>query len=133
MNRTIVLIERDPCILNMLTSIFINQGFIVKSMMFQEGALQTLIEVNPCCVVIDIIRVTELGTRLCRQIKYDLRTNHIPVIALSTQTEAKDLKGVWADEVVLKPFDIDDVIAAVEKQWIFSCPNNLLFEYQGAN
>ncbi|MDB5019026.1 MAG: hypothetical protein JWQ28_153 [Pedobacter sp.] len=133
MNRTIVLIERDPSIVEILTLILMNHGFSVKSLRFQEGALQTVQDVEPCCILVDIISVTEMGTKLCRQIKSDWRTMHIPIIALSTQIEAKGLKGVWADEVILKPFDINNVIAAVERQWRLSCVNTSVFEFADAD
>jgi DNA-binding response OmpR family regulator len=133
MNRTLVLIEKNASIHEILKFILMDEGFTVKSLKSQDGALQTVIDVEPCCVLIDIVMVTEVGTKLCRQINSDLRTSHIPVIALSTQTEANSLKGVWADEVVLKPFDIDDVIAAVERQRILSCLNTSEFEFAGAN
>ena len=114
MNRNIVVIEKDDSILDALTIILTNQGFNVKSSMSDEDALQTILNVKPCCTLIDIVRVSQDGTGLCRQLRKANAT--VPIIALSTQADAVTLKGIWADEVLLKPFDIDELIAAVEKQ-----------------
>jgi two-component system phosphate regulon response regulator PhoB len=133
MNKTIVVIERDKCIQEILTNLLMNQGFTVKSLMFEESALQTVMDLKPCCIVLDIMRVSEVGTKLCRQFKENEYTSHIPIIALSTQSKAKTLKGVWADEVILKPFDIDDVIAAIENQAILKCSHKSMFEFEGAD
>lgn len=115
MKKTIVIIENDPSIREMLSFILSNQGFNAIALMSNEDTLQTIIDLNPCCVVLDVVRVTDLGTALCRQLRNSKGTSHIPVIALSTQLNAMTLRGFLVDEVVLKPFDIDELLVAVEK------------------
>jgi DNA-binding response OmpR family regulator len=115
MNRTVLLVEEDEGILEILTVILVSQGIIVKPLSTAKAVLETIVDLKPSCILLDIIRVTEEGTKLCRQLKGSEATIHIPVIALSTQQEADTLKGVWANEVLLKPFEIDALITAVEK------------------
>lgn len=118
MRNTIVVIENDASILEVLTLIFDNQGFNVLSFNSEKGAVQTILDIQPCCVILDIVRVTEAGTLLCRKLKNDERSHHIPIVAISTQLNAHTLKGIWADEVLSKPFDINELNAAVKKQII---------------
>jgi DNA-binding response OmpR family regulator len=115
MNRTILVIEKDESILELVTFILKGQGFTVISLESEQDAIQTIREVNPCAVILDIIRVTEEGTELCRQIRNAKDIQDIPIIVLSTHPKADIVKDICADEVVLKPFDIDEVVAAVEK------------------
>jgi DNA-binding response OmpR family regulator len=115
MSRTILVSETDEDILEIVTFILANQGYNVKPLKSEEAALQTIVEVKPCAIILDVIRVSEEGTKLCREIKRTKGTMHIPVIVLSTQAKAKILKDSYADEVLLKPFDINEFIAAVEK------------------
>jgi DNA-binding response OmpR family regulator len=114
MNRTILVNETDNDILEIVTLILANQGFVVKPLMAEEAALTIIAEVKPCAILLDVIRVTEEGTRLCRQIRRNKGTMHIPIVVLSTQPKATALKDIYADEVLLKPFDVNNLIAVVE-------------------
>jgi DNA-binding response OmpR family regulator len=115
MNRTILVNEPDNDILEIVTLILANEGFVVKPLMSEEAALNTIAEVKPCAILLDIVRVTEEGTRLCRKIRKSKGTMHIPIVVLSTQEKANILKDNYADEVLLKPFDLNNLIAVVEK------------------
>lgn len=116
MSRTIVVIEKDENILDIVSIVLTTQGFTVKGLKSEHGALQTILEVNPCAIILDIIKVTDDGTELCRLIRNTKRIKDIPIIVLSTHPGADAVKDVCADEVLLKPFDIDELVAAVEKQ-----------------
>lgn len=116
MSRTIVVIEKDENILDIVSIVLTTQGFIVKGLKSEHGALQTILDVNPCAIILDIIKVTEDGTELCRLIRNNQTIKDIPIIVLSTHPDANSVKDICADEVLLKPFDIDELVAAVEKQ-----------------
>lgn len=118
MNRTILVIEQDENIQEIVAIILADQGFTVKLIKPSKGALKTIQEVKPCAILLDIIQVTEDGTELCRMIRETEELKQIPIIVLSTHPHAETVKDVCADEVVLKPFNIDELIAAVEKQLV---------------
>jgi two-component system phosphate regulon response regulator PhoB len=115
MNNTILICETDKVILEIVTFILSEQGFTVKSLLSEQRVVQTILDVRPCAILLDVVRMTQEGTHLCRQIKNVKRMMHIPLIVLSTQAKAMTLKGRYADEVLLKPFDIYELITIVEK------------------
>jgi DNA-binding response OmpR family regulator len=116
MSRTIVVIEKDENILEIVSIVLTSQGFVVKGLKSEHDAVQTILDLNPCAIILDIIKVTEDGTELCRLIRNTEEIKDIPIIVLSTHPNAASVKDVCADEVVFKPFDIDELVAAVEKQ-----------------
>lgn len=57
------------------------------------------------------------GLQLCKQIKQNLRTCHIPIIMLSAKTDLKEqLEGlqVGADDYIPKPFSMTMVAAKIK-------------------
>jgi len=116
MNKTILVIEKDEALQELVSLILGNQGFTVKVIKPSADTLKTIRQVQPCAIILDIIRVTEEGTKLCRVLKETQDLRDIPLIVLSTHPNANVVKDICADEVLSKPFDIDELVAAVEKQ-----------------
>jgi PleD family two-component response regulator len=118
MNRSVVVIEKDEHILELVSIVLTAQGFKVTGLRSEIGAIQVILDVQPCAIILDIIKVTEDGTELCRRVRTTAEIKDIPIIVLSTHPKAETVKNVCADEVLFKPFNIDELIAAVEKQVI---------------
>ena len=71
--------------------------------------LELLREVNPDMVIADVMMPKMRGDELCRYIKTDIATSHIPVILLSGLAERSDVVSgldAQADDYVVKPFDV---------------------------
>lgn len=71
-----------------------------------EAALQKL----PDLILTDVIMPVMNGLELCKNIKADLKTSHIPLMMLSAKALVKDkLEGIdsGADMYLSKPFDMD--------------------------
>jgi len=66
----------------------------------------------PDIIVTDIIRPDLDGIEVCRKIRNDERTSHIPVIILTAKTTLENkIEGLTtgADDYLSKPFDIDEL------------------------
>ena len=71
--------------------------------------LKLLREVNPDMVIADVMMPKMRGDELCRYIKTDIATSHIPLILLSGLAERSDVVSgldAQADDYVVKPFDV---------------------------
>ncbi|MGN7205208.1 response regulator [Pedobacter sp. SAFR-022] len=116
MKGTIFVVEKDPSLLELLTLLLEEKGLRVLTASPFEDTLSAILKARPDVIILDVIRVTEEGTALCVQLNQQEATKDIPVIVLSTHPKAAQVKDVCADEVILKPFDIDELFEAVNQQ-----------------
>ena len=83
----------------------------------EEGE-KCAIEENPDLIISDIMMPKVDGIELCRRIKTNVQTSHIPVILLTART-ADDIKinsyEVGADSYMSKPFNFDMLMVRIEK------------------
>jgi DNA-binding response OmpR family regulator len=94
-----------------------DKGYEVKALNKESRVLAVSEDYKPDVIILDIIRPSEEGTLLCLALKKDPKTKHIPVIVFSTHPKLLTvLKEVCADEVVPKPFDVAELVHAVEMQ-----------------
>ena len=74
-----------------------------------EEGLEMAIKTNPDLIISDILMPLRSGIELCREIKSNLKTSHIPIILLSSKTTLEDqIDGIscGADIYVTKPFSV---------------------------
>lgn len=116
MKKKLIIVERDEDILHIISIIFEERGYTVRAYRTEEGILPKIHDEQPDAVLLDIIRPTIEGTTLCRAIKETETTKHIPVIVLSTHLKIEQVREVCADDVLSKPFDIDELVNTVERQ-----------------
>ena len=66
-------------------------------------------------IVLDVLLSGKDGRAICRKLKSQDETRHIPVVMISAYPDAeRSSKEVGADAFVAKPFAIDDVLMTVE-------------------
>ncbi len=83
-----------------------------------KNALEKIHEHNPDIVVSDYSMPEITGPELCKQIKSDLNTSHIPFIMLTARTSDKDQIESFemgADAYLTKPFNMDILLLRIQK------------------
>ena len=80
-----------------------------------QGAMMAE-EHNPDLIITDVMMPRMSGTEMCRRIKENLQTSHIPVILLTAwSTDEGRAEGykVGADAYIAKPFDMDVLLSRI--------------------
>jgi len=113
-NRKIVVIEDEPDIQELVEYNLSREGFAVATANNGERGLELVQRQGADLVLLDLLLPGLDGIEVCRALKMDLVTRHIPVIILSAKGEESDIVlglGVGADDYVTKPFSPREVIA----------------------
>jgi PleD family two-component response regulator len=82
-----------------------------------SDALEKTKQVLPHLIVLDIMLPDIDGYEVCRKLRTNMRTSHIPVIFLTQRDERSDkLQGLelGADDYITKPFDIEELKLRVQ-------------------
>lgn len=108
----ILVVEDDPDISNMLRIYFQSQDYEVSVAQRGEEALEVCRHQLPNVVVLDIMLPDMDGYDVCRELRSNLRTSHIPIIFLTQKDERSDkIRGLelGADDYITKPFDVEEL------------------------
>jgi len=108
----LLIVEDDTDISNMLKIYFSSQGFDVDVAGRGLEALDRTRQVMPHLIVLDIMLPDIDGYEVCRRLRTNTRTSHVPVIFLTQKDERSDkLQGLelGADDYITKPFDIEEL------------------------
>lgn len=113
----LLIVEDDFDISNMLKIYFAGQGYDVDVAPRGGDALEKTRQGMPHLIVLDIMLPDINGYDVCRALRTNMRTSHIPVIFLTQKDERSDkLQGLelGADDYITKPFDIDELKLRVQ-------------------
>jgi DNA-binding response OmpR family regulator len=108
----LLIVEDDSDISNMLRIYFSSQGYEVDIAPRGSEALEKTRHVMPHLIILDIMLPDIDGYEVCRTLRTNTRTSHVPVIFLTQRDERSDrLKGLelGADDYITKPFDIEEL------------------------
>jgi len=115
---TILFIEDNEDMRKFVKHYFEDEYIFHEAQDGKEG-YDKAIEIVPDIVISDIMMPKIDGLELCRRLKDDQRTRHIPIILLTAKAD-KDSKikglGTGADDYISKPFDKDELLIKVKNQ-----------------
>src|SRR5512142_2140559 len=114
----LLVVEDDIDIGNMLKIYFGGMEYDVDVAVRGSDALEKTKHQMPHLIVLDIMLPDIDGYEVCRNLRQNMRTSHIPVIFLTQKDERSDkLAGLelGADDYITKPFDIEELKLRVQR------------------
>lgn len=92
--------------------------YVVKEASDGAKAWELIPTLQPDLIVSDVMMPEPDGNELCKLVKTDIRTSHIPLILLTARsTKEQKLEGLesGADDYITKPFDFDILTLRIKK------------------
>ncbi len=113
----ILLVDDEPALRELLRVTFENAHVAVAEAGSAEEAAAAIAGDLPDVVVLDLRMPGMDGADLCRRLRGDERTQHLPVVLLTGAdgAELERARSCGANEVVLKPFSPLELLALVER------------------
>jgi len=114
MNQTVLVIEDDPKIVNLLGLYLKREGFNVASAADGREALDAATRIRPSLIILDLMLPHIDGVEVCRRLR---AASDVPILMLTARVDELDkLLGLslGADDYVTKPFSPREVVARVK-------------------
>lgn len=118
MDATVVLIQDNTEILEIMDEVLTDEGFDVISSLTTEP-IEKIEKIDPDIIIIDEnIKGKKSGSEVIADLKADPITEKLPAVLTSTDLDLPEkAKQCLADDYLEKPFDIDQMIDVVKKNF----------------
>jgi DNA-binding response OmpR family regulator len=117
--RTIVYIEDDLEMIDLVTLILGRKGFQVKGAHGGRNGLDIVFQTPPDLVLLDLMMPGLDGWEVYQQIKANPKTKNVPVIIITAKAQDIDrvlgLHIAKVDDYICKPFRPQDLLESVER------------------
>jgi len=113
----ILLVDDEPGLRQAVQAYLEDSGFTVTTAPNAQVAWELLQQQKPDLVVSDVMMPQVSGYQFLKQLRDDLRFQHLPVVFLTARGMTKDrIAGFRAgvDGYIAKPFDPDELVAVIE-------------------
>lgn len=113
----ILIVEDNQDIIDYLISL-LGTDYNIQSASDGEEGVEKALEFIPDVIISDIMMPKKDGLALCRELKANEKTNHIPIILLTAKAEFEDkIKGLetGADAYIMKPFKKEELMVRLRK------------------
>lgn len=110
---SILVVDDEPQIRRVLRSTLSTHGYVITEAKTGEEALDSMRKERPDLILLDMNMPGMGGIEACRQIR---RTSDAPIIMLTVRNAERDKVAALdagADDYVVKPFGIEEVLARI--------------------
>ena len=117
MEDTVLIVEDEADVVDLLRYNLKRAGFKVIVATSGDAGLASVRTHRPDIVILDLMLPGMSGLEVCRALKQDAETTHIPILMLTAKDEQKDrVKGLetGADDYVGKPFSPRELVLRVQ-------------------
>jgi two-component system, OmpR family, KDP operon response regulator KdpE len=112
--QSILVVDDEPGLRKLLNLLFSNAGYVVREASNGAECLNQVAVAPPDLVVLDVMMPEMDGRDVCQRIRQD--ANMVPILMLTARTQSRDVVmglDCGADDYMLKPFDMDELLARV--------------------
>jgi CheY-like chemotaxis protein len=112
----VVVIDDDPDLRNLIKlTLEFTAGWQVTAAPDGASGIETAVAMQPDVIVVDLMMPGMDGYEVCRRLKAQENTKHIPLVMLTARKELNEgqLKEAGAAGVVFKPFDPEQLAERV--------------------
>ncbi len=116
--KKIIIVDNDPMILHLLQTKFVYEGYHVFLAQDGQKGFDLIAKHKPDLVILDIIMPVLDGTAVIHRMRQSPKTEKIPVLIMSTRSQAEDIaEGLasGAQDYIAKPFLVDSLIDRAQK------------------
>ncbi len=112
----VLVVDDDPDLAAICSLILESEGYETSVASNGVDAYDKLSATRVDAVLLDVMMPVMDGLPVCRLLKSDPDTEQLPVIVMSASEKLREQARVaQADAVIAKPFNIDDLVLAVNK------------------
>ncbi len=116
MKPKVLVVDDDPVNIELLEGYLSKENDILKAYNGNEALI--IVEANPPDIILlDLIMPGINGYEVCKKLKDDPKTNHIPIVIVTSLHETEDRNKAieaGADDFITKPFDIVELSVRVK-------------------
>ncbi len=115
---TILVVDDSPTEMKLMLEALRSQSHRLITATDGEEALEQAQQEHPDLILLDVILPKKNGFQVCRQLKTAPATHNIKIVLVTSKTQ--DTDRFWglkqgADAYLTKPFDDDQLLAAVDE------------------
>ncbi|MDX1964311.1 MAG: response regulator [Pirellulales bacterium] len=113
----ILVVDDEEDLLELVNYNLSREGFRVECVATGEAALHAVRKTLPDLIVLDLMLPNVDGLEICRLLKGDQKTKHIPIIMLTAKGDEADMVSgleLGADDYMTKPFSPRVLLARIK-------------------
>ncbi len=115
MSKKVLVADDDPAILDAIKMTLELEDYDVDVTVNGE-TIYKMEKVYPDLLLLDIWMSGQDGRDICKYVKNNPHTKHIPIIMISASRDImQSAREAGADDFIAKPFEIDDLLGIVAK------------------
>ncbi|MDD5132647.1 MAG: response regulator [bacterium] len=115
--KTVLVVDDDPFISNIVCEALLSDGYKIERAADGEEALAKIEKLLPDLVIMDYMMPKMDGPQVCRKVKENPKIKHVPIIMVTAVSDVKEkvqLLESGAEDYIVKPFDLEELLARVK-------------------
>ena len=114
--RTALVVDDDVFVVSALAEVLSEDGYDVHTATNGFSALRQALELRPTVALLDLVLPERSGNDILRDLRAEPATRDMAIVVVTGHAEClSEAQLAEADGFVTKPFDLDDVLATVQR------------------